>query len=52
MVKIIISLRFLGNRDRLAVKIAKTPQAQMVWVTQLCAAPHKSAYVEFPVMLS
>ena len=32
MVKIKIGLRFLGNRDRLAVKIAKTPQAQVVGI--------------------
>ena len=32
MVKIKIGLRFLGNRDRLAVKITKTPQVQVAGV--------------------
>ena len=33
MVKIKIGLRFLGNRDRLAVKESKTAKTGMIWVS-------------------
>jgi hypothetical protein len=34
------------------LKIAERLERSVAILADLCAAPHKSAYVEFPVMLS